>query len=417
MKIQHISFTSAPTQKTNVKENNSAQNKDTNVKTEPKQNISQEKKEVDAKENIKSQNNKVRNWSVGIGSVAALIILGVAGRKGAFGKNIQKALGGGKKCVNQNAERFEEELSQNIRKADEQISPAERNIPTETEKQPLSSTSEKEPIIENSEKVKSEPEVSAKQESSTDAEIKTETETKSAPKVEEDTLTEAEKIEINSKLDRTIPQISEDLMFVEPKSLDSFMHDIHVEEDFSKYKNCRVDYTFHHPMQSGGEAVIHRNAYHDVSIIVVSDKTGKELYTIRPNRRFRTFEEIMELGESKNLTPNEAFIYNSEHPIPTVDVRINDLNYYYEDGVLKRITKYVTPNDHYTYNANGHLDYINHFKNGQTNRLIYFEEGSNMPVKIKYYGQSLFGPIKTEILENGTVKEEIFDAKKIRNEK
>ena len=45
---------------------------------------------------IPEQNNsrKVRNWSIGLGSAAVLIGLGVAGRKGKLGKGIQKMLGG-----------------------------------------------------------------------------------------------------------------------------------------------------------------------------------------------------------------------------------------------------------------------------------------------------------------------------------
>ena len=73
---------------------------------------------------IPEQNNshKARNWSIGLGSAAVLIGLGVAGRKGKFGKGIQKMLGGLKEinidAINAKLNRTIPELSDNKLKLD-----------------------------------------------------------------------------------------------------------------------------------------------------------------------------------------------------------------------------------------------------------------------------------------------------------
>ncbi len=56
-----------------------------------------ESKEVKPLQSEPVKNNQVRNWSIGLGSAAVLIGLGVLGRRGRLGEGIQKFLGGVKK--------------------------------------------------------------------------------------------------------------------------------------------------------------------------------------------------------------------------------------------------------------------------------------------------------------------------------
>lgn len=56
-----------------------------------------EHQEVKPAKSEASKGNQVRNWSIGLGSAAVLIGLGVLGRRGNLGEGVQKFLGGVKK--------------------------------------------------------------------------------------------------------------------------------------------------------------------------------------------------------------------------------------------------------------------------------------------------------------------------------
>ena len=92
MSIQKITFSSSLLDKNINKPVELSEDKSSD--NEIKNNAPDEQAQPEISEN---KNNKVRNWSIGLSAAAVLVGLGVAGRKGKLGKNIQKMLGGIKK--------------------------------------------------------------------------------------------------------------------------------------------------------------------------------------------------------------------------------------------------------------------------------------------------------------------------------
>lgn len=251
-----------------------------NAVTPPK--IQEEQVRETAQENATEKNHKVRNWSIGLGSAAVLISLGVLGRRGKLGEGIQKFLGGVKKNTSDIAEELET-------KAEELVESKKPEIKPEKPAKPQSGDS-----IRINEK-----------------------------------LSQAEIDKINAELDRTIPQIDKNLLKIDTTDFKKFADEIN-NIDISKIEgNATII-----KLPNGNTREIH--------IAEINPGEGKKIINIQELNPdwVKVFDTFYERGRLVSITRgNETYIPDKNF-IKEID---GNLYSYTNNGKLRKI-HYELPN-------------------------------------------------------------------------
>ena len=358
--------------------------KSVSAATQPSKSVETQKSAIESK-NEETNSHKVRNWSIGLGAAATLISLGVLGRGGHLGEGVQKFLRGTAKDVHlkPNVHLEEDVLIGAGSRVEEAAVTVEEHIAGETVGRAEQTTTQA-------------PAVSVKP--------------------AKPTITAEEATKINAELDRTIPVLGDDIPeFIQPRTVDEFLRDIHIEEDISKYKLGTYYYT-EQRFPNGEYVHVLRDSFHDLMMIERFGEDNKVIYTVKykkaPKGGFPSYpekpEDITEelLERMRNFDPK-----NIEFESYIDEIDFCGVHYFYEpDGKLKNIVK-STKDVWYYYTPEGKLRLASYFKNfgggSQTSRRVYFEEGTKNPKLIKYNDRN-FQDVKTEVIEDKKVVKEIF---------
>jgi len=251
------------------------------------------------------KSHKLRNWSIGMGSAATLIALGVLGRKGYLGEGVQKLLGGIKKNASDIADdlkgKGEELLEGRTPKAPEKIEPEVFGPET---------TTDIEPPIKPETPVKPKPQVT----------------TQAGVRIE-GTLSKAEMDAINAGLDRTIPQIDKKLFTTEIPDIKPLIDEFN-SIDVSKLKEGVNEIT----LPNG-----------NIRKIYVSNGKISKIYDKVPDGKRILSVDYIE-GELYSIRrDNEYFLVNSTDSSYCKEINGNDY-WYNSDGRLDGITEYLPNN-------------------------------------------------------------------------
>ncbi len=318
------------------------------------------------------QNNhhKVRNWSIGLGSAAVLISLGVLGRNGYLGKGMQKFLGGIKK----NANEFADELKPKINDiADDVVEDISHN----TE----STANKADDIIKDNTSDKTETILGKVDDNITDnASDKTETilgkaDDNTSKSTQPNALSKKDLNKLHKKLDaqldKTIPEIKDYLHVNIPKTQENFEE---LVEAATKPNNGLIE-------KNGIEYL----PIYDANKNLTSIFTTKNMYSFDKNGK-------IQLNYDLN---NEIYIsFNKNGEI---------------DSAYRRINKQL-----YTYDSNGNLKFIqmtyelNNRKikkiillngNGEIQAVSHIDSSTNMTIKEEFYN-NLGQIFKTNYYDN-----------------
>ena len=363
MSIQGINFTSSLLDKKNV----ASVTEDSKVTTP--QNLEEKPdefvKETDETELQEKPNHKVRNWTIGIGSAAALVWLFFAGRAGKLGKGIQKFLGGAKKEVEEAAGHSKPRVTESEEEISveefERIKNKDADFVAGGNKKPNETVAEETPVIKKEEAA--------------------------VPKVE---LT-PKQVELNAKLDRVPPHIDLDLLH----------HDFPTPERL--YKHLGID----------------MKEIEKIDISKFEDWTETSLrYKMElPNNRsitiFRNKNNINEISgidiSDNNKLIGSVTFYTDKSKSYYGDIRVkfnydngSYIHYDYKKGGVKYYLEYKHQNGNsYAYDEKGNLDNFSeppkkdtefyrtiYMGNDKLDRIVYSDKETHKWLKMDYFDET-----------------------------
>ena len=363
MSIQGINFTSSLLDKKNV----TSVTEDSKVTTP--QNLEEKPdefvKETDETELQEKPNHKVRNWTIGIGSAAALVWLFFAGRAGKLGKGIQKFLGGAKKEVEEVAGHSKPRVTETEEEISieefERIKNKDTDFVAGGNKKPNETVAEETPGIKKEEVA--------------------------VPKVE---LT-PKQVELNAKLDRVPPHIDPDFLH----------HDFPTPERL--YKHLGID----------------MKEIEKIDISKFEDWTETSLrYKMElPNNRsitiFRNKNNINEISgidiSDNNKMIGSVTFYTDKSKSYYGDIRVrfnydngSYIHYDYKKGGVKYYIEYKHQNGNsYAYDEKGNLDNFSeppkkdtefyrtiYMENDKLDRIVYSDKETHKWLKMDYFDET-----------------------------
>lgn len=352
MPIQRINFTSSllPNQQTQTLAAKEVDNKPVSDPQPPKENGSTE---VTTEE---KPDHTVRNWSIGLGAAAALISLGVAGRKGYLGNGLQKLLGGAKKESSHIADDAAEgasHLKPNNQTTNETAETLSETTAHKTKSDPITTEPQPAPKAGTGEPLK--PGVKSVNGQITKAEIEA----------------------IEATLDKTMPKITDDLLSIDVSK---------IPQDGSGYQKLIFD-TFKIP-KTGDKTV---QIFHE----------GKQINAFYYNGKLSSVH-IMKEGRV-----TVCINLNSDHTISGVRDGSMFVNYYLNKPNSISVAH---PSYEYWYNTDGKLDHI--FQNNSANepiKYIKYHPGTKNVERVDYYKTpGEYRSIKTEYYDNGKLDKETY---------
>ena len=381
MSVQRVNFTSSLLDKNN----NEAVKTENKVVQQPK--LEEKPDEfVSTAEEAEVQekpSHKIRNWTIGIGSVAALAGLFFAGRAGKLGKGIQKFLGGVKKEVEEAAGHSKPRVTE----TEEEISieEFERIKNKDTDFTAGGNKKTNETILE-------EP-AGSKQEKSPKAEEKkvTKKEETPEPKAAETPALTPKQIELNAKLDRVPPYIDPDFLH----------HDFPTPERL--YKHLGID----------------MKEIEKIDISKFEDWTETSLrYKMElPNNRsitiFRNKNNINEISGidvyDNDKIVGSVTIYTDKSKTFYGDIRVrfnydngSNIHYDYKKGGVKYSIEYKHQNGNsYGYDEKGNLNNFSespkkdtefyrtiYMENDKLDHIVYRDKKTHKWLKMDYFDET-----------------------------
>ena len=381
MSIQGINFTSSLLDKKNV----ASVTEDSKVTTP--QNLEEKPdefvKETDETELQEKPNHKVRNWTIGIGSAAALVWLFFAGRAGKLGKGIQKFLGGAKKEVEEAAGHSKPRVTESEEEISieefERIKNKDTDFVVGGNKKPTGTSTEEIKTPKTEEKPKVEEKPAAKSE-------------EPKPVAEAPKLT-PKQVELNAKLDRVPPKIDPELLCHDFPTLESIYKQLGIDLkelekiDISKYEDwTKTSLRYKMELPNNRSITIFRNKNN------IDEISGIDVYV---NNK--------EVGSVTIYTDKSQTYYGD------IRTRVDNVACDYKKNGVKHEISFKHPNGNtYNYDAKGNLKAINEPNNETTGvyRTIYVKNGKIDSIA---HTNKEYQYLKTDSYdENGKIIDEVF---------
>ena len=307
---------------------------------------------------------------VGLGTIALLISICIAGRRGKLGPKLQKLLGGAEKAVEKNA--GEIKVEDIVPTKIEEVVPKGTEVISETIQKPLEPTF----ITKNGKRLHM------------IEEIKPANFGKKIAKLEKSVQEAIEKI--NSKIDRNIPKVDDSFKNMKIYSKEECIDMINKEVDLKS-----IDFSKCCPDKNGN--LVYRN------------EKGGYVYTVRFNPENKSIMEYkkanlenyndaitIKFGEGKKVDytdrkTTEYFISNAEGESITASRHISDgqTAFYHGDGSINHVTNKVCdangkvvlePDSTYKILNSSHV----HYKNGKISEIEYFDKATGNHIKTEY---------------------------------